>query len=772
MVPSETGTPRMVFDRSPTGQLLRTLGVLACAAGLVTETAGAQTVPPSSEPAETAEVVRPVPVSTPVPDLETRAPAEVVLELVIDRAGAVESAHALSGSEPFASHAVEATATWLFRPAEVNGKPVRTRIQFVVRFEATPAPSEPSPPAPVNKPTTTEGSAPSPAPERQIPRPLATAEALEEVIVLGDTGEPLGESLSRAEVRNMAGAFGDPLRGVDIMPGVTPIATGLPLFFVRGAPPGNVGYFIDGIRIPLLYHGFLGPAVIHPAFIDNVTLNAGPMPVRFGRFAGATIEAGLASPSHALRGEGHIRLFDAGAFVEAPIANGRGYAMVGGRYSFTALLLSVLSPGQSAQYWDYQAAIGYSLSRDDEVRLFAFGAFDYFSGGADAAGGTEFHRVDLKYTHRFSPDSDIKIATTAGSDRTRSGQGYVTDTLALGRVNYEHRGKNAVFQAGGDVSVDNYGLEVDLTVQEPEIYLELFPPRTDVSFGTYANVILSPGGPVEIVPGVRVDGFSSLGAFKLGVDPRLFVNYRITRKIRASHGVGVAHQSPNFVPGIPAAQVGGLAGGLQQSIQAESRFDFVLPWDLDLSLRGFINGTRAMSDPIGLTQSFAIDETSIDQRATGRAAGLEVYVKRPLTRRLGGILSYTFMGSLRSIGEILTPPGYNRTHTLNLALSYDFGASIRGSLRMALASGIPGRRTTPDGFIFDQSASMPLFRIDAKLEKRWRLSDRSSLAANIEVLNATYTPSVVTRTCGVDGCVDGGTAPLVLPSVGVEYSWR
>ncbi|MEI9949386.1 MAG: hypothetical protein WDO74_10485 [Pseudomonadota bacterium] len=32
----------------------------------------------------------------------------------------------------------------------------------------------------------------------------------------------------------------------------------LPFFFVRGAPPGNVGYFLDGIRVPLLFHIALG----------------------------------------------------------------------------------------------------------------------------------------------------------------------------------------------------------------------------------------------------------------------------------------------------------------------------------------------------------------------------------------------------------------------------------------------------------------------------------------------------------------------------------
>lgn len=43
-----------------------------------------------------------------------------------------------------------------------------------------------------------------------------------------------------------------PSRRREAMPGVTPVASGVPYFFVRGAPPGNVGYFVDGVRVPLL----------------------------------------------------------------------------------------------------------------------------------------------------------------------------------------------------------------------------------------------------------------------------------------------------------------------------------------------------------------------------------------------------------------------------------------------------------------------------------------------------------------------------------------
>src|SRR5262249_38733679 len=99
-----------------------------------------------------------------------------------------------------------------------------------------------------------------------------------EVTIKGELTPPGTQTISRAEVRLLPGAFGDPFRAIDVLPGVTPMASGLPFFFVRGAPPGNVGYYLDGIRVPLLYHIGLGPSVIHPAIMDRVDLYPGGYP--------------------------------------------------------------------------------------------------------------------------------------------------------------------------------------------------------------------------------------------------------------------------------------------------------------------------------------------------------------------------------------------------------------------------------------------------------------------------------------------------------------
>jgi len=59
---------------------------------------------------------------------------------------------------------------------------------------------------------------------------------------------------------------------------VVPIVSGLPAFFIRGAPPSNVGFFFDGVEIPLLYHAFFGPSVVHPGFIDSIEFYPGSSP--------------------------------------------------------------------------------------------------------------------------------------------------------------------------------------------------------------------------------------------------------------------------------------------------------------------------------------------------------------------------------------------------------------------------------------------------------------------------------------------------------------
>ena len=199
-----------------------------------------------------------------------------------------------------------------------------------------------------------------------------------EVVVHG-TRAPIRHRLSRVEIDQMPGAFGDPFRAIEALPGVVPIASGVPYFYVRGAPPGNVGYFFDGIPVPFLYHFAAGPGVLHPAFVDHVDLYPGAYPARYGRFAGAIVAGEMAPPGYRFRGEASVRLIDSGAMLEVPFAGGRGSVMLGGRYSYTALVVSLIVPRITLNYWDYQARARYDLDSHNSLEVLAFGSGDFLS---------------------------------------------------------------------------------------------------------------------------------------------------------------------------------------------------------------------------------------------------------------------------------------------------------------------------------------------------------------------------------------------------------
>ncbi len=116
------------------------------------------------------------------------------------------------------------------------------------------------------------------------------------------------DPLSATVKRHFAGAFGDPFRAVEVLPGVTPTLSGLPYFYVRGAPPNDNGYFLDGIRVPLLFHLGLGPGVIHPSLVESLDFYPAAAPASYGGVAGGVMAGRTRAPAARPHGEASLRL--------------------------------------------------------------------------------------------------------------------------------------------------------------------------------------------------------------------------------------------------------------------------------------------------------------------------------------------------------------------------------------------------------------------------------------------------------------------------------
>ena len=687
--------------------------------------------------------------------------ARVVLELVIGLDGAVRDVTVVSGEPPFAEAAARSAYRWTFDPAKRGGRAVASRIRFELRFTEPPS-SQP--------PTDTPPAASAPKP------PASRASEQIEVVVHGDKLAPTVRSFTRAEVRELPGSFGDPFRAIEALPGVTPIISGVPFFFVRGAPPGNVGYFLDGIRVPLLYHVGLGPSVVHPGIIERVDLYPGGYPARFGRFAGGIVAGETTPPRPELHGEANLRLIDAGALMEAPFDGGRGTALAGGRYSYTGLLLSLLSPEAVLEYWDYQLRVSHDVSARDTVTLFSFGAYDFLGekreGRVETVLGTEFHRLDLRWDRRATRDTDVRMALTVGYDLTRGGDEdfYMRDRMLALRSEVRHRpSRDVALRVGADVALDHYDVHTPNFAEDAddqEDFERFFPERTDLAMGVHGELALEVARGISVTPGLRLDLYSSDGASRLGIDPRISARFGITPKLRTIHAFGIAHQPPSFVVPVPGFQLAGLRGGLQRSLQSSAGVEYDLPEDFTGSLTLFQNVFFDMTDRLG----GGGDDDDLDRRSLGSAVGAEVMLRRPLTQRLGGYFAYTLSRSTRSFGREHFPAAFDRTHVLNLALAYDLGRRWRAGSRLVYYSGFPAEEATSTEVRSKSPKRVPdFYRVDLRLEKRWRLGESGYWAFVVEVLNATLSKEPVDLNCDETGkCRAQEIGPVTIPSIGVE----
>ena len=686
--------------------------------------------------------------------------AEVILVLTVQKDGRVTHVEVARGKEPFASAAQRAATSFQFEPGKRDGVNVPARIRFAVSFRQTTVNQPPSEEPKAAAATTDEPAETKPKPIK--PEPIT-------VDIRGEKPPPSVSTLSRAEVRQIPGTLGDPFRALEALPGVTPIVSGLPYFYVRGAPPGNVGYYLDGVRVPYLFHIGVGPSVVNPAMVERVNLYSGGYPAEFGRFAGAIVTADTTSPRVDFHGEGTLRLFDAGAMAETGFAGGRGTAMLGGRYSYTAKLLPLFTPNTGLDYRDYQARVTYDLSPRDRIRLVAFGAYDLLTDKTDGieriAFGSEFYRFDLRYERLLPSGGSLRWGMTFGYDQSRLGpQRNAQDKLFATRVSLTqplHR--TLTLHAGLDAQFDHYTADkrrwADPRDPETRAYDNLFPPRDDTALAVYADYEWQMDRRVKLTPGLRFDAYRSGQATATSFSPRLSMTAQVHPHIRILHTVGVATQPPGFVIPVPGMAIGNLHRGLQKSVQASAGLEVELPWGVTTTVTAFDNVFLNMSDILNIQRPQVALE--MDLRTQGYGRGLEVYLRRRFTAKLGGFVSYTLSQSMRTSYKSTFPSAFDRRHVLNAALGYEFPKKIRAGARVTFYTGTPSPTyNAADPWTRrDPPRNPSFFRLDLRVEKRFELRNQRWLSITAEMINSTLSKETIN---GWD------IGPISIPSLGLE----
>ena len=663
---------------------------------------------------------------------------------------------------------------------------------------------------------------------------VAESARADDVTVRGRKREAGGTTLTRDELREMPGAFGDPGRAIEALPGVIAVGTLLPFYFVRGATPSNTGYFLDGMRLPLFSHGPPGGGVVAGSAIESVEFYPGAAPSRFGGVTGGILSVTTLPPADRTRAEAGVRLYDSSALVETPIADGRASVLASGRYGYTQVLLNVLEPSVRQAYWDYYARATWSPSREGRLSVVAVGARDVVGRARDETiVDSAFHRAEVRYDVATRGGANIRVAATTGVNAQGNEVGSVTDRLFAFRVETTQPiTKELQLGAGVSAAYERYDVEPSAKARaiDPEI---LFAPRRDLSNAAYAELAWRVSAAVQIDAGVRVGMFSTKrdaypktygiggngaaslsppssvlppppgAASKVGLDPRMSARVRLNRRITFVSAFGLAHGPPSFL--LPGLAMSRLEDGLQTAVQASTGFELALPGDLTAKVTGFLHNYLDLSDPTATcpdhtARLFNPTDPCFGRRVRGRAFGGELLVRRSLTKRMAGWLSYTLSRSTReahapgwviigasreALVDVLSE--WDRTHVVSAMGAYDLGRGWRAAARVSYATGRPYSHTVRGVLVgpYNRDRLPDVHRIDLRLEKKWALDHERSVSLVLEGFNVTVAreptecrpnapiqsapvPAAFLRGGRIDDCTIERSAAVTVPSIGLE----
>lgn len=596
-----------------------------------------------------------------------------------------------------------------------------------------------------------------------------------ETVVVGQRPTP-STTLRGASLVRTPGSLGDPFRAVESLPGVAAVAWPMPVYAIRGANPGNTGFFLDDMPMPALFHLALGPAVIHPYFLDSMTFYPGGYPARYGRFVSGLVTVQTrAPPEDRAHVAADVRLYDAGVLAAVPWPDGDGGVAAAFRYSFAGPLLRLLRNDLRLSYWDYQVRADRRV-RGWHLRLLLLGSGDGLSY-PDNAGQTReyqlrFHRASLRATRPLGK-GQVVASVAAGGDRS---QMPIVRNFPLRVASYGIMPRLAYQRSSPHVDVE-LGVEGQAQWYQPSSALaetgasDLGRERTAVLGAAYASASVRAGDRLTVTPALRLDSYRIGGTSKVDLGPRLCVRFLLEPRTWLTASGGRFSQPPSLVLQIPGAENFGLGlYGLQTSWQGAFGIGTKRLAGFEVEVTGFVQRyvLADLRDPVLVMPDPLADNFLV--RRDARSYGAEVMLRRPITERLHGWLAYTLSQSQRALeGGVIGPSDWDQRHVLNAVLGYRHGFTTLG----ARGHFNSGRPVLVNGEQAQEFVRLPAFyQLDLRVERRI-LFDRFTLDVFLEVANATATRQVLQlqRQAAIgqpSGMVTGQSYRLVLPSLGVH----
>lgn len=188
------------------------------------------------------------------------------------------------------------------------------------------------------------------------------------------------------EIKRMPGSFGEALRGLETLPGITPnigFGGGANGIIIRGADAEWNTYLYDDLPINYPFHYDGLTSVVHNDMIKSIDVYTGAYPANYANATGGIVEIETVDKVDRDNGTFQISLWNTTAMVQKQIANGKGYLIVGGKLGYLDRSIGALNLVPDGirlpRYTDSQIKFVYDISNTQQISVYNITAEDSFA---------------------------------------------------------------------------------------------------------------------------------------------------------------------------------------------------------------------------------------------------------------------------------------------------------------------------------------------------------------------------------------------------------
>lgn len=496
-------------------------------------------------------------------------------------------------------------------------------------------------------------------------------------------------TLGREQIRSLP-AFGeaDPIRTLQLLPGVqaaSDFSTGL---YVRGGGPDQTLILLDDVPVYNPTHAFGLFSTFNSDVLDDVTLHKGAYPARYGGRLSAVLEVNTdEGDSEKVTGTAGLSVVAARLGLNGPLGKRGGRWMLSASRTYLDPVLSALRTEDndlpSYYFYDSNGKLVLPLSLNSRLTLDGYLSQDDLRVDLD-----EGFFFDVRWSNRtasatweydLSPTltSNIKAFVSRYSSQT-SAEFFNTpaafgnqlrDTSALASLDWRPGATHSV-KTGLQFSDYDFSF---LSSFNQDVSIEYAARPKDYSF--FVEDDWTPGDRINIQEGVRIRYFTEGRRWLF--EPRLSVSLPASDTVTLQAGSGLYNQYIQLI------STEGFSGGdfylpLDETVKPGFAWQNVLGarWDPTsrwrFSLEGYASDLRnlvLLETDSSADESGTASETVFRSGGTGYSAGVEAFAEKR-TGTLRGWVGYTLGWTRRTFREVNGgrefPPKYDRRNDLNV----------------------------------------------------------------------------------------------------------